>query len=245
VNRCAAESMKIRLIALSAICIPVCLNAGDLAGAPLAIYYGFDAPPSAAVVTEMQVEMDRIFADGGLRLAWRALGAPRRGEDFPGIVVFQFRGICSFDHFPVAIELQPQPVGQPLAKTDVTNGQVLPFGAVDCDRLRIFIAPALKSLSPEEMNAGLGRAIARVAAHEIYHMLTESEGHARHGIARASHTRAELTAPTFVFAPKETQWLRSWEVSATSRPVVEAVRLLADAPETDSPVPEPVSVGGR
>jgi hypothetical protein len=236
--------MKIRLIALSAICIPVCLNAGDFSGAPLAIYYGFDAPPSGALVTEMQVEMDRIFAHGGVRLAWRALGAPRRGEDFPGIVVFQFRGRCSFDHFPVAIERQ-QPVGQPLAQTDVTNGQVLPFGAVDCDRLRNFVAPALKSLGPEEMNAGLGRAIARVAAHEIYHMLTESQAHARQGIARASHTRAELTAPTFVFAPKENQWLRSWEVSATSRPAVEAVQLRADTPETESTVPESVGVGGR
>jgi hypothetical protein len=65
-------------------------------------------------------------------------------------------------------------------------------------------------MGQEDKNARLGRAIARVSAHEIYHMLTGSEEHARRGIARAKHNREELTAPTFAFAREETNWLRAW-----------------------------------
>jgi hypothetical protein len=237
--------MKIRLIGLMAICVPICLNAGNQPGVPLAVYYSFDTPPSAALVTEMQAEVARILAEGGVRVAWRALGSPRNGEDFQGIAVFQFRGVCSFDRYPVVNEHKAEWSGQPLAKTDVTNGQVLPFGAVDCDRLRRFVAPVLKSLRPEEMNSRLGQAIARVTSHEIYHMLTASVRHARQGIARASHSRAELTAPRFAFAPQETNWLRAWAGNASSQPVAEAGGLQTDPPEPESTPPESVSSAGR
>ena len=235
--------MTIRSIALLAISVPVSLNAVN-PGAPLAVYYSFDAPPSAALVTEMQAEVGRILAAAGVRVAWRAVGSPRNGEDFQAIVVFRFRGVCSFNQDSAAYERQ-EPTGQPLAETDVADGRVLPFGAVDCDRLRRFIAPVLKSPGPEDKNAGLGRAIARVSAHEIYHMLTGSEGHARRGIARSSHSRAELTAPRFGFAQKETDWLRAWGSKPAGQPAVAAVEVGTDSVKADSTESASVSSAGR
>ena len=233
--------MTIRLIALLAMGVPVCLSAGNPSGASLAVYYSFDAPPSAALVTEMQTEVDSILADSGVRVAWRALGSPRNGEDFHGVVVFHFRGVCSFDGYPVIHSRQAESAAQPLASTYITDGQVLPFGAVDCNRLRPYVAPVLTSLSPEERNAGLGRAIARVTAHEIYHMLTESEGHARQGIARAVHSRAELTAPRFAFARTEANWLRSWAVTVSRRSTADTAGLRTEAPEPEPAASESVS----
>jgi hypothetical protein len=236
--------MTIRSIALLAMAVPVCLDAVN-PGPPLAVYYSFDAPPSAALVTEMQAEVGRILAAAGVRVAWRAVGSPRNGEDFQAIVVFRFRGVCSFDKGSAVYEPQAEPTGQALAETDVADGRVLPFGAVDCDRLRRFIAPVLQSPDPEDKNAGLGRAIARVSAHEIYHMLTGSEGHARRGIARSSHSRAELTSPRFGFAQKETDWLRAWVAKPASEAAVAAAEQGTTPPEAGSTASEPTASVGR
>lgn len=237
--------MTIRSIALSAMAVTFSLCAADLSVAPLAIYYSFDTPPPAALVTEMESEMARILAVAGVRVAWRDVSAPRNGEDFPTLVVFRFRGVCSFDHDREAIQPLEAPAGQSLAETDIANGEVLPFGAVDCETVRRFIAPALKSVGGEEKNAALGRAIARVGAHEIYHMLTGSEGHARRGIARARHSREELTAPTFAFAQKETDWLRAWAAKPAGRQTEAALERGAHASAGETAPPESVSSAGR
>ena len=237
--------MTIRSIALLAMAVPFSVCADNSSAAPLAVYYSFDTPPSALLVTEMQSEVGRILAAAGVRVAWRAVGSPRNGEDFQGIVVFRFRGICSFGRDSGPNRHPAESSGQPLGATDVADGQVLPFGAVDCDRLRQFIAPVMKSLSLEERDAILGRAMARVGAHEIYHILTGSEEHAHRGIARASHSRAELTAPIFAFARAETDWLRAWAAAPSPQPGVAAVGSDAIPRETEITAPESVSSAAR
>jgi hypothetical protein len=236
--------MKIRSIALLAMYIPISAHAASLSAAPLAIYYVFDNPPSAALVTEMQGEVNRVLGDAGLRVAWRAIESPRNGEDFPGIVFLRFHGVCSWVQGDAADERRSDVSGQSLAETDIADGHVLPFGSVDCDRLRRFLAPAMESDRSPERNAALGRAIARVSAHEIYHMLTGSEEHARRGIARAFHTRAELTAPAFAFAPKQTDWLRSWAASR-SRPAVARTQLETNPQQAESTASGPGGAAGR
>jgi hypothetical protein len=237
--------MTIRSIALSATAVTLSLCAADVSVAPLAVYYTFDTPPSAAVVTEMESEMARILAAAGVRVAWRDAASPRNGEDFPALVMFRFRGVCSFDQDLEAIQRLEAPAGQPLAETDIANGEVLPFGAVDCETVRRYIAPALKSVGRDEKDAALGRAVARVSAHEIYHMLTGSEGHARRGIARARHSREELTAPTFAFAQKETDWLRAWVAKPGGRQAETALEQGTNAAEAETARPDAVSSAGR
>jgi hypothetical protein len=237
--------MTIRSIALSAMAVTLGLCAAESPVAPLAVYYTFDTPPPAALVTEMESEMGRILAAAGVRVAWRDVASPRNGEDFPALVVFRFRGVCSFDQDREAIERLEASVGQPLAETDIANGEVLPFGAVDCESVRRYIAPALKSVGREEKNAVLGRAIARVSAHEIYHMLTGSEEHARRGIARARHSREELTAPTFAFAQKETDWLRAWVAKPGERLADAALEQGTNQAAGETAVPGSISSAGR
>jgi hypothetical protein len=216
--------MNIRLFALSAISALCGLQAAHLplqppSKAPLAIYYSFDTPTPDGVFTELESELDRILAPANLRVAWRSTDTQNSGaEDFPNIVVFRFHGRCSFESSWTEEELAPDPGGLALARTEITDGRVLPFGEVDCGKLRHFIAPGVKSLDAHGRNAALGRAMARVSAHEIYHMLTGSETHAATGIARPAHSRAELTAQTFSFAKPETDWLRSWVERQTRTP---------------------------
>src|SRR5262245_38174930 len=111
--------MKIRSIALLAMSLPICVCAANLSGAPLAIYYSFDEPPSASLITEMQSELDRILEDSGVRVAWRALVSSRNGEDFQGVVVLRFHGVCSLDQDPMPSVRYIDPDGQSLAETDI------------------------------------------------------------------------------------------------------------------------------
>jgi hypothetical protein len=211
--------MKLRSIALLATSALCCLNAASLISAaslpagkstkaPVAIYYSFDSPPPAALFTEMQSELGRILAPAGLRVTWRSLDVPeKRAEDFPEIVVFRFHGECSFEGGGSGA---PVPAGLALAETEIVDGHVLPFGAVACDVVRRFIAPLARSFGEEDKNAALGRALARVSAHEIYHMLTGSQTHGNQGITRSTHSRTDLSASSFTFAKGETDWLRAW-----------------------------------
>ena len=236
--------MKIRSIALLAISLPFSVCAANLSMASLAVYNSWDSPPSVALVTEMEAEVSRIFAAAGVRVTWRTLTSPRKPEDFPAIVIFRFHGVCSFDRGPVPDERSAIESGFSLAKTDVVDGQVLPFATVDCDGVRRFIAPDMKYLTAEQRNARLGRALARVSAHEIYHMLTKSERHTRIGIARASFSRSELTAPTFFFAQKETAWLRAWGEMPIGSTVI-AEEQPADSPDAESTQLESGTFVGR
>jgi len=230
--------MKIRSFALLAISVPICLSAAS-SEAQLAVYYSFDTPPSAALVTGMQAEVNRILSSAGVRVAWRAAESSRNGEDFQGVVFLRFQGECSWDESLAAKDNYSDPAGQSLAATDIADGHVLPFGSVHCDTLRHYLTPVLKSNAREDNEVALGRAIARVSSHEIYHMLTGSEEHARHGIASASHSRADLTGPSFGFGQQQTNWLRAWAAQTVSRQAIVAATV------TNNPVPaEPVVSGG-
>lgn len=182
------------------------------ASAPLGVYYSFDTPAPAALLDEMQAELSRIFAPSGVSVAWRASQtADDHAEEFPGIVVFRFIGHCTPDDAPDDID----PEGLALGETRVSDGHVLPFATVNCDRIKAFIAPSLKRMPTVWKMKMLGRALARVSAHEIYHMLAGVARHDDSGIFRPVNTRTDLTTTTFAFAAPEQNWLRAWRQRET------------------------------
>jgi hypothetical protein len=207
--------MLIRLVALGAL-------AGACAcAAQIGIYYSFDSEPPPVSFSQLQSELSRILEFGGVTVEWRNI-ATREPEEFREIFVIRFHGKCS----PIDSGLGwMTPTGRQLAGTQTINGHVLPFADVNCDLLRSYLAPVMESMDAEASSAAMGRAMARVVAHELYHMLTGSNTHARNGIARAEHSRDQLTANSFLFAKPEIEWMRAW---ATNQP--------AEAPE-DQPGP--------
>ena len=130
----------------------------------------------------------------GLRFEWRSLAAPRIDETFPELAVVTFQGTCAL------ADLIPQRIGSAaLGRTHVTDGQVLPFSEVNCDRIRAFLSQALIPLAPQDRNEAFGRAVARVLAHELYHIITRTAHHGSSGVARAAYTVPELMAGDFYF----------------------------------------------
>lgn len=94
---------------------------------------------------------------------------------------------------------QSVPGGAKLASTAVTDGHILPFSSVDCKTLTQFLAPLLIGQPDARREFLYGRAMGRVVAHELYHILSNEPGHDEEGVAKPSFTPRDVLADQFNF----------------------------------------------
>ena len=182
---------------LCALLLPFSVFA-ESAGPPTAIFTSFDGTPSAGAVAAMKQEVESLTRPSGLVLNWRDLGGPRIEENFADLVVVKFHGKCHMQGIQLLFsELGPENEPGPLGSTKVTDGQVLPFSEMECDRIRRSIAPLAIGYSPNEREALLGRAMGRVLVHELFHIFANTGKHSHEGVAKTSHSRKDLVADRF------------------------------------------------
>lgn len=159
---------------------------------------------SSIALRSMQAETQSVLLDSGVKLAWsvtdRAAGSSGEG----GGLVFRMKGKCAMDLFPAL----PDELGVPLAMAHSSDGTVLPFGQVDCDRVRRSVRTALRPGDAGGAEPLLGRALGRVLAHEIYHMLARSHEHHRGGIARERLSPRDLTRDRFTLSEESLRAIR-------------------------------------
>jgi hypothetical protein len=112
-------------------------------------------------------------------------------------VMIELRGLC----MPQFAAMSATPLSSiaPLASSSVVDGKVLPFSWIDCVALNRFLAPAASSQSKAEQDTLYGRSMARLLAHEFYHILAQTDIHAPSGIAKARFSTADLLAEHFDF----------------------------------------------
>jgi hypothetical protein len=160
-----------------------------------------DAPP--AVIAAMQNTLEHALQVEGLAIIWRALRNRPEHEVFDHVVVVRIRDACEagserFRDGRVA-----------LGFTHVSHGDILPFAEINCGRVASMIRrftdgePAMRSAQI------LGRALARVMAHELYHILAGTLHHNSEGIAKASLTGEELAGRMLTFTPDDLDKIRS------------------------------------
>jgi hypothetical protein len=106
---------------------------------------------------------------------------------FNDLVVMTFKGSCSFDPAPPLYD----ELG-PLAVTRTSNGEVQPFGEVNCDRVVNSVRGAMFGSDYSKGDMLVGRALGRVVAHELVHMLTKSGQHAHEGVQKAALSGRQL-----------------------------------------------------
>ena len=214
--------MNIRLITL--LCLAGSAAAVADSSPQVALYYSFDSPPPPAVFAQIQTELGRILDATDLQVKWREMGASSYEE--PGaIYVMRFHGSC---RAPMLGSLKGLgslgPDERSLAETSVSDGKVLPFADVWCNRVQKYLGVRVGG------DVAMGRALARVAAHELFHMMSSSTAHAGNGIACAEYSREDLTARRFLFGRGETEWLRTWAGSRNAiRPTPVPSATLASA----------------
>jgi hypothetical protein len=102
------------------------------------------------------------------------------------------------------------PYGEPmvLGLSHTSDRTILPFGQIDCENVRRSIATAAATRSEAQRDAILGRALGRVFAHELFHMMTGRADHSRKGVFKAAQRRDDLISERLEFHADELEELR-------------------------------------
>jgi len=79
-----------------------------------------------------------------------------------------------------------------LAEVAVEANRILPYFNLDCPRL-------MRILLNRNNPAMVGRALARVIGHELYHILARTSQHPNAGLAKPAFSLDDLTAPGMNF----------------------------------------------
>lgn len=172
---------------LAAIALPIAAKPPST-GADVTVIVNFKNSFSAPAVRFMQREVEQILKATGVSLDWRTR-AEAGDATFNDLVVMTFKGTCVFNPMPVVYD----ELG-PYAITRTTGGEVQPFGEVDCDHVVSSLHTAMAGDDFAKADMLLGRALGRVVAHELVHMLTKSKQHGREGVEKAALSARQLIA---------------------------------------------------
>jgi hypothetical protein len=145
----------------------------------------------------MRRELARLMQTAGYELEWRG---PQDSNIDTGafLAVVELKGDCEAPSGSFGPGSTLPNMAQ-LASTSVSDGQVLPFSWVNCGNVTKLLAPALLDLPAARADFIFGRAVARLIAHEFYHMLMQTREHTRSGISKPCFTAADLLTNSFEF----------------------------------------------
>jgi len=150
------------------------------------VVLNFEETQSKRIIEVMKRETQEILAGSGVHLDWR-LRSEVGSESFAELVMVTFKGNCSVDS-----HTQQTMIPGPLASTHVSGDRVQPFADVFCDHVAALTRPAIVSGEFGNADPTMGRALAKVLAHELMHMITKSAAHGTNGVAKATLTGRQL-----------------------------------------------------
>jgi hypothetical protein len=171
------------------------------------IFLDFDHAPSASLIGAMQREVAAVLSATGVRFSWMRLASDKPSGTFDQLAVLRFHGSCRMEALG---RPERSADGRPatLAATDLTSGSVSPYSSVLCDQIKTCIAGALSGSCARDRETAFGRALGRVVAHELYHILGKTTDHTREGISKALQNSADLIKEHFTFDRQALAWLR-------------------------------------
>jgi hypothetical protein len=184
------------LLVLAVSCGPVfCAPEGNPAlPAPVTVLIEFDKPHSVRSIAAMERETAHILQSSGIRVEWLMMKDLAPHAEFSDLVVVHFKGSCGMDEIPMPLDERGV-----LGLSYASDGEVLPFGEVQCDRVKQSlrsVVPASRFRASEEL---LGRALGRVVAHEMYHMLANDQRHTNDGLTRPGLSPRDLVSPELLY----------------------------------------------
>jgi hypothetical protein len=171
----------------------------------LVVYLKADPNQPAAPVAIMKRELTSLMSTAGYRVQW--------GDEShsPLLVVVELNGTCALPlGYPVRTSASSAGA---LATTAVTDGQVLPFASVNCAALARSLSAPLAGDPTAQRDYYFGRAMARVVAHELYHIIMRTPDHSQNGITRSCFSTNDLMTERFEFEGSVLAQLRHKEAS--------------------------------
>jgi hypothetical protein len=170
---------------------PMLLCAGSVRS-PLTVLVDFESPHSDASLQSLQHSLSRIMRPSGISVKIQLRSDLPKDPQFGQLVVFKMKGSCTMSQLPIAALSDER---GPLAMAYTSDGEVLHFGEVECDRVRHSLQRILGFNSSLKSQQTFGSALAIVMAHEVYHMLGNARYHTRKGLTKPSLSASELMNP--------------------------------------------------
>ena len=163
----------------------------------LTVVLDFETPANEQSVAEMKREFQNIMKQSEVTLTFKSRAeAEQTASD--ELVVLRFTGACVLTH---ATNLGDE--GGSLGYSYSVDGRVQPFGQIACDRVARVVRSAMSGADYLKADLLLGRALGRVLAHEVVHMLSRSGAHARDGIAYKQLSAHQLISPELRLLPED------------------------------------------
>ena len=176
------------LTALVGIVTSTCASAQTLT-----IYLGNEQAQPSAVLKEMRQETARLLDQAGIRLEWRSLETRRATDQAERLMVVRLQGTCNYRREALPLG------GTPLASTHTVGDSILPFTDVKCEALSAMVAAQATADVVARKDQLMGRAMGRVIAHEIYHVLGQVRHHTGTGVAKSCFQYRDLVDERFSF----------------------------------------------
>jgi hypothetical protein len=171
------------------ICAIAFLTGSCAFGEGITIVLDFQGPRSEQSIAEMKREFAGIMKDTALRFDFRWRNEASK-EALSDLLVVRFTGKCVLEPAGYLYDERG-----PMAFTYSTDGVVQPFSEVACDKVTSAVRSAMFGGDFGNADVLLGRALGRVLAHEVVHILSKSGAHGRTGVARTSLSGSQLIAP--------------------------------------------------
>lgn len=164
---------------------------------PVTIVYSFAGPTPEFVLQEIKDEIRVLLGPSSLWPEWRNRTDVTSSDRFENLVVVDFHGRCR-----TGPDDSVSKEDQPLGRARIVDGEVLPFIEIECGRVRASLHAALLRQN-QNSDLTLGRALARVLAHELYHVLAGTTSHSRTGIAKPALSESDLISNRLEFTPSD------------------------------------------
>ena len=188
IEKCEMRSVYLCACVFAGLALSLAAETVEAPPSDLTVILDFKGAWSKPAMKEMRREASHIIEASGLRLDWRQR-SDASNVTFNDLVVMTFKGSCTFDPAPPRYD----ELG-PYAFTRTANGEVQPFGEVDCDRVVNSVRTAMSGSDFGKAEMLVGRALGRVVAHELVHMLTKSGEHGHEGVEKAALSGRQLIA---------------------------------------------------
>jgi hypothetical protein len=164
-----------------------------------------------AAFEELRRELVGLMNTAGVAARWED---PTSYRDVNGsTVVVDLEGDCTV---PFHREIGPVPDGSPLASTAAADNQLLPFVTVNCGSLAALMGPFIADQPEAFREFAFGRALGRVLAHELYHIVTRSADHLDSGVAKASFSANDLLKNRFEFDDMAVGRIHASEIASSA-----------------------------
>jgi hypothetical protein len=180
-----------------------CASAPVMAAPAVTVVLQFDQAYSSLSLDVMEREVASIVGESGIKVDWRLFSDLHSAVSFESLVVVHFHGLCNMESASPTFDERSY-----FGFTYVSDGAVLSFSEVECDKIRNSIHPAMSTRQWKERDSVLGRALGRVLAHELFHMLAKTRHHANEGVTKSSLSAAQLISDKLSMAPEDLETLK-------------------------------------